>query len=141
MAEDIEEIRRQKLEELRTRAEAGDGDDSNPQSPPQPLSVAGAAELSETVTEHRIVLADFHADWCGPCQMLEPVMETIAAETDATVAKIDIDTNQQLAAEYGVRGVPTLILFVDGQPAERLVGMQNETQLRSLINQHGTAGS
>jgi thioredoxin 1 len=140
MADDIEEIRRQKLEELRTRAEPG-SEEAEVESPSDPLSVTGAADLSETVTEHDIVLADFYADWCGPCQMLEPIVETIAAETDATVAKIDIDANQQLAAEYGVRGVPTLILFVDGQPAERLVGMQDEAQLRTLIRQHGSAGS
>jgi thioredoxin 1 len=68
--------------------------------------------------------------------MLEPIVETIAAETDATVAKIDIDANQQLAAEYGVQGVPTLVLFADGQPAERLVGMQDEAQFRSVIEAH-----
>lgn len=68
--------------------------------------------------------------------MLEPVVETIAAETSATVAKIDIDTNQQLAAEYGVQGVPTLVLFADGQQAERLVGMQDEAQFRSVIEAH-----
>lgn len=68
--------------------------------------------------------------------MLAPVVETIAAETSATVAKIDIDTNQQLAAEYGVRGVPTLVLFDDGQLAERLVGMQDEAKLRSVVEAH-----
>lgn len=132
MTEDIEEIRRQKLAELRNRGETG-GEESELQSPSEPTSVNGTAALSETVAEHDVVLADFYADWCGPCQMLEPIVERIAAETDATVAKIDIDANQQLAAEYGVRSVPTLVLFADGQPAERLVGMQDEAQLRSAI--------
>jgi thioredoxin 1 len=136
MAEDIEEIRRQKLAELRNQAETGDAKDSGPESPSEPIHVDGDAELSETVAEYDLVLADFYADWCGPCQMLEPVVETIAAETGATVAKIDIDANQQLAAEHGVRGVPTLVLFADGQPAERLVGMQDEAQLRSVIERH-----
>ncbi|HMB49351.1 MAG TPA: thioredoxin [Natronoarchaeum rubrum] len=136
MAEEIEEIRRQKLEELRTRGETGDADESERQSPSEPVPVGGNADLSETVEEHGVVLVDFYADWCGPCRMLEPVVETIAAETDATVAKVDIDANQQLAAEYNVRGVPTLLLFADGQPVERLVGMQEETQLRSVIEKH-----
>lgn len=136
MAEDIEEIRRQKLAELRNNAETGGAEASTPKSPSEPIHIDGGAELSETVAEYGLVLADFYADWCGPCQMLEPVVETIAAETDATVAKIDIDANQQLAAEYGVRGVPTLVLFADGQPAERLVGMQDEAQLRSVIEAH-----
>ncbi|CQH64662.1 thioredoxin (plasmid) [Halobacterium hubeiense] len=136
MAEDIEKIRRQKLAELRNKAETGGAEPSLSKSPSEPIHIDGGAELSETAAEYGLVLADFYADWCGPCQMLEPIVETIAAETDATVAKIDIDANQQLAAEYGVRGVPTLILFADGQPAERLVGMQDEAQLRSVIEAH-----
>ena len=133
MAEDIEEIRRRKREEL--RKEAGD-ESTAAQNPSEPVPIDGDSELSETVAEHDLVLADFYADWCGPCQMLEPIVETIAAETEATVVKVDVDANQQLAAEYGVRGVPTLVLFADGEPAERLVGMQDEAQLRSVIETH-----
>ncbi|WP_121823217.1 thioredoxin [Halostella salina] len=136
MAEDIEEIRRQKLAELRNRTEPDSAEKSTSESPSGPIHINGNTELSDTVAEYDTVLADFYADWCGPCQMLEPVIETIAAETSATVAKIDIDTNRQLAAEYGVQGVPTLLLFADGQPAERLVGMQDEAQLRSVIETH-----
>ena len=79
---------------------------------------------------------DFYADWCGPCKQLEPIVERIAAGTAATVAKVDIDANQQLAAKYGVRSVPTLLLFADGGPVERLVGMQQEPQLRSLVESY-----
>jgi thioredoxin 1 len=142
MAEDIEEIRRQKMEELRNRDEAEAteeteaADEAEPRSPSEPVPVDGTAELSETVSEHDVVLVDFYADWCGPCQMLEPVVESIAADTDATVAKVDVDANQGLAAEHGVRGVPTLVLFADGEPVERLVGMQDEARLRSAIEEH-----
>ena len=129
----LEEIREQKLEELRNRAGGEEASDPAQETPTEPISVHGSAELDDTVAAHDVVLVDFYADWCGPCQMLEPVVETIAAETDAAVAKVDIDANQQLAAEYGVRGVPTLVLFSDGQPAEKLVGMQQEAQLRSLV--------
>ncbi|WP_280586071.1 thioredoxin [Halorubrum sp. Boch-26] len=142
MPEEIEEIRRQKLEELRNRdgtdetGEANATDETEPRSPSEPIPVDGKAELTETVAEHDVVLVDFYADWCGPCQMLEPVVETVAAETDAAVAKVDVDADQGLAAEHGVRGVPTLLLFADGQPAERLVGMQDEARLRSVIEEH-----
>ena len=148
MTEELEEIRRQKLEELRNRDGADETDASDatsesdatggaaPRSPSDPIPVAGEAELRETVAEHDVVLVDFYADWCGPCQMLEPVVETVAAETDAAVATVDVDANQGLAAEHGVRGVPTLLLFADGQPAERLVGMQDEARLRSVIEEH-----
>lgn len=104
--------------------------------PTEPIHIDGQANLDEVVGDYDVVLTDFYADWCGPCQMLEPIVETIAAETDATVAKVDIDAHQQLAAAYGVRGVPTLILFADGDQAEKVVGMQGEDQLRSLIERY-----
>ena len=81
----------------------------------EPIHIDGKAQLNDVVADHDVVLTDFYADWCGPCQMLEPVVETIATETDATVAKVDVDANQQLAGAYGVRGVPTLILFANGE--------------------------
>ncbi|WP_135306103.1 thioredoxin [Haloarcula amylovorans] len=99
----------------------------------EPLHVAGQAQLDDIVAEHDVVITDFYADWCGPCQMLEPIVETLAAETDATVAKVNVDANQQLAAAYGVRGVPTLVLFADGKQVEEIVGLKGEDELRALI--------
>ncbi|GAA0681325.1 thioredoxin [Natronoarchaeum mannanilyticum] len=107
--------------------------DASTATPDEPVYVNGQDELDDTVADYDVVLADFYADWCGPCQMLEPVVETLAEETDAAVAKIDVDANQQLAGAYGVRGVPTLVLFADGEQAEQVVGVQSEDQLRSLI--------
>ena len=139
MAEEIEEIRRRKLEELQNRDAAGAegaADDAAPETPSEPIRVDGRAKLTDVVSDHGVVLVDFYADWCGPCQMLEPVVESIAAETDAVVAKVDVDANQGLAAEYGVRGVPTLLLFAEGETVERLVGMQDESRLRNVIEAH-----
>ena len=68
--------------------------------------------------------------------MLEPIVETLAAETVATVTKVDVDANQQLAQSYGVRGVPTLVLFAEGEQVEEVVGMQGEERLRSLIERY-----
>ena len=102
----------------------------------EPLYVDGTADLDEIVAGNDVVLTDFYADWCGPCQMLEPVVEKLAAETEAAVAKVDVDANQQLAASYGVRGVPTLVLFADGEQVEEIVGLQGEDQLRSLIERY-----
>jgi len=72
-----------------TEASAGTAD--------EPVHVEGQSQLDELVDTGGVVLADFYADWCGPCQMLEPVVEKLAAETDATVAKVDVDANQRLA--------------------------------------------
>ncbi|AGB39012.1 thioredoxin [Natronococcus occultus] len=102
----------------------------------EPLHVDGEDDLDAIVSDRDVVLVDFHADWCGPCQMLEPLVETIAAETDATVAKVDVDANQQLAATYGVRGVPTLLVFADGEQVEQHTGALPEDRLRSLIERY-----
>jgi len=105
-------------------------------SPDDPLHIDGQTNLETAVSDYDVVLTDFHADWCGPCKMLEPTVESIAAETDAAVAKVDVDANQQLAAEYGVRGVPTLVLFAAGEQVEEVVGVQSEDQLRSLVDSY-----
>ncbi len=82
------------------------------------------------------VIVDFYADWCGPCKQLEPVLEAVAGATPASVLKVDVDRHQQLAGEYGVRGVPTLVLYQDGEPVERRVGFQSEAAIRDLIAQY-----
>jgi thioredoxin 1 len=110
--------------------------DADATTPSEPTSVDGQAELDEFVADHDVVLTDFYADWCGPCKMLEPIVETLAAETDAAVAKVDVDANQPLAREYGVRGVPTLVLFADGEQVEEIVGVQSEEQLRALVGEY-----
>jgi len=70
------------------------------------------------------VLVDFTAVWCGPCKMLDPVVKQLAQEWDgrAKVVKLDIDENQDLTVQYQVMGVPTLMLFVEGQPVQRVSG-------------------
>lgn len=110
--------------------------DMSAASPDRPVRIDGTAELDKLVANGGVVLADFYADWCGPCRMLEPIVEKLASDTDATVAKVDVDTNQQLANSFGVRGVPTLVLFADGEQVEKIVGVQSEEQLRSLIESH-----
>ncbi|GAB7090187.1 thioredoxin [Halorubrum luteum] len=104
--------------------------------PSEPIHLGGEAELEELVSSYDVVLVDFYADWCGPCQMMEPTIETLAAETDAAVVKVDVDEFQALAAEYGVRGVPTLIVFSDGEMEERLVGAQSEDVLTNAVESH-----
>ena len=125
-AEDIDDIRERKREELRSKG--GSLDD--------PVHVEEGDHLEELLDDNRVVLVDFYADWCGPCKMLEPTVEEIAAETDAAVLKVDIDAHQDLAAQYQVQGVPTLYLFVDGEPADRMVGVQDEATLREKIAAH-----
>ena len=135
MTDELEEIRQKKLEELRNGERQTGEETVADASPSEPVHVTGTGELQETVSDG-VVLVDFYADWCGPCKQLEPIVERIAAGTEATVAKVDIDANQQLAAQYGVRSVPTLVLFADGEPVEQLVGVQQEPRLRSLVERY-----
>ncbi len=81
-------------------------------------------------------LVDFHADWCGPCRMLAPVLERVAEKMSGkvTFAKIDIDQAQKTAATYQVTSIPTLILFKDGKEIARLVGLRDEEALKDFIH-------
>lgn len=82
------------------------------------------------------VLVDFWAEWCGPCKMLAPVLDELAGEFDGRVkiGKVNIDDHQALATEYGIRAIPTLLLFKEGQVAEQIVGMRNKRDLKSSLD-------
>ncbi|WP_435318261.1 thioredoxin [Haloarchaeobius sp. TZWSO28] len=113
---------------------AGDNEESGDvESPSEPVHVESESHLQELVAEHDVVLVDFYADWCGPCKMLEPIVAEIAEETAGVVAKVDIDELQSLAQGEGIRGVPTLFLYADGELVERLVGVQEKSTLVDLI--------
>jgi thioredoxin 1 len=102
-------------------------------APTEPIQLTDQDEFAETVRAYDVVLVDFYADWCGPCQMMEPTIESIAADSEAAVLKVDVDRFQALAAQYGVQGIPTLLVFAEGEQAERLVGMKTDEQLTSVI--------
>ncbi|OUC07572.1 thioredoxin, partial [Litorilinea aerophila] len=84
------------------------------------------------------VLVDFWAEWCGPCKMIAPVLEDLAKELEGklTIGKLDVDENQSTAMAYGVFSIPTLLLFKDGEPVERIVGFQPKPQLLSRLEPH-----
>jgi thioredoxin 1 len=84
------------------------------------------------------VLIDFYADWCGPCKMLAPILKEVKDELkdNVKIIKIDVDKNQQLAAQYQVRGVPTMILFKNRQQLWRQSGVLQKQDLINIINQH-----
>lgn len=96
------------------------------------------SKFSDIINSERPVLVDFFADWCGPCKMLAPILKQVKDELgeDVKIVKIDVDKNQPLAAQYQVRGVPTMILFKNGKQLWRQSGVLQKNELVSIINQH-----
>jgi thioredoxin 1 len=93
---------------------------------------------SEVLKSEKPVLVDFSATWCGPCKMLAPVVEQLAVEWEgkAKVVKLDVDENPEITMSYQVMGVPTLILFVNGQAVERSTGYQPKDRLEKKFGVH-----
>ena len=82
----------------------------------------------------KTVLVDFYADWCGPCKMLAPIVEQVAAEVPGSaVYKLNVDEAPELAAQYGVMSIPTLIAFKNGEPAVRKVGVQSKQVILDML--------
>lgn len=89
---------------------------------------------NEVLKTEKLVLVDFWATWCGPCQMIAPVIEKIAEENaNIKVAKINVDDEQELAIKYGVMSIPTLIFFKNGNPIKEVVGFHSKSELEEII--------
>ena len=95
------------------------------------LAVSDDSFAEDVLSSNKPVLVDFWATWCGPCRMVAPVLEEIAAEKagQLTVAKIDVDANPHTARDFQVVSIPTMILFKDGQPVKRIVGAKGKAAL------------
>lgn len=88
-----------------------------------------------TEIQKGVTLVDFHANWCAPCRMLAPLLEQVAKEIKgkATIAKIDIDSEQKTAGHFQITSVPTLILFKDGKEVNRLIGLRNAEAIKDFV--------
>lgn len=92
---------------------------------------------NDVINSNKLVLVDFFATWCGPCQMLAPVLENLAnTDTSIDIVKIDIDSDRDLAIQYNIEAVPTLVLFKNGNELDRTMGFLDKNNLINFINKN-----
>lgn len=94
--------------------------------------------FSESIKSKPVVLVDIWAQWCGPCKMLSPIIDEVASEIgeSALVGKLDADANSELIKELGVRNIPTVLIYKDGEIVDRFVGVKPKSEIVNLIQKH-----
>jgi len=93
---------------------------------------------ADVIEADTLVLVDYWAEWCGPCKMIAPILDEVSKDYDGKlrIAKMNVDENRDVPAKYGIRGIPTLMLFKDGQLAATKVGALSKAQLTAFIDSH-----
>lgn len=104
----------------------------------KPIAITDDSFKTDVLQANKPVLVDFWATWCGPCLMIAPILEEIAQEYDGqlTVAKLDVDMNPATPGKFGVMGIPTLILFKNGEAKERITGYMPKDRLLAKLTPH-----
>ncbi len=134
--EEVERIKQKKLEEMMRREQSALRDaPAKPAGKPIDLS---DADFHRVVKEYPVMVVDFWAPWCGPCRVVSPVLEELSSEMAgvATFGKVNVDDNPAVASEFGIQGIPTIMIFKDGEPVDSLVGAAPKAMIEARIKPH-----
>jgi thioredoxin 1 len=109
----------------------------------KPIQVTDSTFNSEVLSSDQVVLVDFWAPWCAPCKMIAPIVEEIAQEMDGVVkiAKLNTDENQETAARYGIRGIPTLGIYKNGEMIDSIVGVVPKSMITDKLNYYAAVNA
>ncbi|AIQ65385.1 Thioredoxin [compost metagenome] len=102
------------------------------------VNVSDQTFNNEVQTGEGTVVVDFWAPWCGPCKMLAPILDELSSELGDSlkIAKLNVDENPETASKFGVMSIPTLIFFKDGQPVDKVVGLNSKESLKNIVAKH-----
>ena len=87
----------------------------------------------EVLENDGVVLLDFWASWCGPCKMLAPVLDELSEETSVKICKVDVDSNNELAGQFRIRSIPTILIFRNGEKIDEMVGFKSKEELKAKL--------
>ncbi len=134
--DELEEIRRKKLEKYADRYMKG-GSNMEKNGPNTPLRVTDA-DITQTIKKYKTIVVDCWAPWCGPCQMIGPVVEELAKEMQGKIVfgKLNVDENQMTSMKYNIMSIPTLLVFKEGNLVDRIVGAMPKDILKQKIDSY-----
>ncbi len=128
--EDVEKIKEEMVDKMMN-------DTESKEYPAEPVKVTDN-DFKETIKEYPLVLVDFWAAWCGPCKMMEPVLDELAEEYqgDVVIGKMNVDKNQNIPSRFQVSSIPTMVLFKEGEVVDRMIGALGKEQLSQKIEEN-----
>lgn len=100
-----------------------------------PIKEITKPDFQEAIKSEQVILVDFHAEWCGPCKTLKPILEEVSEE-GVKVFSVDVDNNKELATEHQISSIPTVLLYKNGEKMDEFIGVKDKEEILSLLKKH-----